>query len=381
VHSKRCNNIYLYTTIDHEFIAYEVLSDPERRRQYDSVDNAFDERIPKPLNPEKVLNEPKIFYATYGPVFFRNARFSKCRPVPDLGDQDSSREHVEAFYEFWYNFESTRSFEYLDEEEAEHAENRYDKRYLEKKNKTARLKRKTEDNARLRKLVEQAMASDPRLKAFKEQDKADKERLKAEKKAAQEQARRQSKAPSKPDPIPYIYKKNEEQKLAVQPATSSEISAPGEWTIEEMKCLITAANKIPGGSLNRWEKIADFVHNHTKLPLRPTEDIVQKCQELKHIKDPEALQREAKKKIDPRVSAMGVSSTSSPETTSSPVELPWSKEEQSRLESALRQYSPSTANRWDEIAKHIPTRTKAQIVARFKELALALRQKQQAEQK
>jgi hypothetical protein len=47
------------------------------------------------------------------------------------------------------------------------ADNREHKRYLEKQNKAARKKRKTEDNARIIRLVDTAVQCDPRLKLFK----------------------------------------------------------------------------------------------------------------------------------------------------------------------------------------------------------------------
>ena len=56
------------------------------------------------------------FFAEFAQVFEREARFSKVQPVPMLGDVDDTKEKVEAFYDFWYNFDSWRSFEYLDKE-------------------------------------------------------------------------------------------------------------------------------------------------------------------------------------------------------------------------------------------------------------------------
>ncbi|KAJ1674958.1 Zuotin [Spiromyces aspiralis] len=148
--------------------AYELLMDPVRRRQWDSVDPAVAIDIPNP----KDLKTPEDFFGAYGPVFEREGRFALSgEPAPKLGDMNTPREEVEAFYEYWYRFESWRSFEYLDKEDAEGADNRDNKRYVEKKNKAQRAKLKKEDNARIHKLVTQAHKADPRMAKFKEEDK------------------------------------------------------------------------------------------------------------------------------------------------------------------------------------------------------------------
>ncbi|KAF9144399.1 hypothetical protein BG015_000126 [Linnemannia schmuckeri] len=164
--------------------AYEILSDPVKRRQYDSVDPIPEESY-NPLKDGADLP----FIEAWRPVFEREARFSvkDKKSIPTIGTMDSTKEEVEEFYGFWYGFESWRSFEYLDKEEGEGAENRDDKRYIEKKNKAERAKLKKEDGARLRKLVDTAFALDPRMAAFKEQEKEAKE---AKKKERQEQAKK-----------------------------------------------------------------------------------------------------------------------------------------------------------------------------------------------
>ncbi|KAK0545587.1 Zuotin [Tilletia horrida] len=152
--------------------AHEVLSNPEKRRQFDSVDEAVDDDK-VPTGKEK----PEKFYSLWGPVFEREARFSEPKngTVPKLGDENSTKEEVNAFYDFWYNFDSWRSFEYLDKEVNEGSDNRDEKRYLEKKNKNERTRRKKEDNTRLRSLVDKALAVDPRIKKFKAEEKAARE--------------------------------------------------------------------------------------------------------------------------------------------------------------------------------------------------------------
>lgn len=103
--------------------------------------------------------------------------------MPKFGKEDSNREHVESFYNFWYNFDSWRSFEYLDEDVPDDNENRDQKRHVERKNNNQRKKRKTEDVIRLRKLVDDCLAGDERIKRFKKEEHAQKNKKKFEKEA------------------------------------------------------------------------------------------------------------------------------------------------------------------------------------------------------
>ena len=179
--------------------AFEILMDPIKRRQYDSVDEAAN--VAPPTKKSK-----GDFIKQWKPVFDAEARFSRNLPVPSLGSMDSTKPEVDGFYSFWYNFDSWRSFEYLDEDVPDDTSNRDNKRFIEKKNKTARQKHKTEDTARLRRLVDEALNNDPRIRLFKEAEKKAKEQRKwereagaraaaeAEKKAKEEQEKAKAEA-------------------------------------------------------------------------------------------------------------------------------------------------------------------------------------------
>ncbi|KAG4305880.1 hypothetical protein PORY_000790 [Pneumocystis oryctolagi] len=144
--------------------AMEILSDPVKRRQYDSVDEKANIYPPS-------KKETTDFYGQWGEVFKSEARFTNRYPVPSLGDKDSSKEDVEEFYNFWYNFDSWRSFEYLDKDTPDDSCNRNNKRYQEHKNKAERAKHKTEDTARLRRLIDTCLSLDPRIKKFRQEEK------------------------------------------------------------------------------------------------------------------------------------------------------------------------------------------------------------------
>ncbi|KAI8380939.1 DnaJ domain-containing protein [Radiomyces spectabilis] len=171
--------------------AYDTLMNPVLRRQYDSVDFGMadlDEDVP-------TAKSTGNFYKLWGPVFERESRFSNKQPVPLLGNEESTKEEVEHFYDFWYNFDSWRTFEWLDKEGAEGADSRDDKRYQEKKNRAQRAQLKKEDNARLRKIVDVCLSLDPRIAKFRAEDKKRRNAKKdakaaAEKAAAEEAARK-----------------------------------------------------------------------------------------------------------------------------------------------------------------------------------------------
>ena len=133
------------------------------------------------------------------------------QPVPQFGHEDSTEAEVNDFYNFWYNFNSWRTFEYLNEDVPDDGESRDQKRHTEKKNANACRKRKAEDNARLREMLDETMNGDLRIKKFKQQARAGKDakakakadeaqRLKDEKerkKAEEEQAKKDAEEAAK----------------------------------------------------------------------------------------------------------------------------------------------------------------------------------------
>lgn len=169
--------------------AYETLLDPIKRRQYDSVD---EEAHVEP--PSGKIADAEAFFKAWSPVFESEARFSTKQPAPAFGDANSTKAEVDAFYKFWNNLDSWRSFEFLDEDVPDDTSNRDHKRYIEKKNNNARRKKKTDDNKRISDLVKRAQNEDPRIKAFKEAEKAEKAKKKWDREAGDRAAAEAAKA-------------------------------------------------------------------------------------------------------------------------------------------------------------------------------------------
>lgn len=191
--------------------ATEILLDPVRRRQYDSVDENADVEP-----PSKRDTKAGNFYKMWSRVFEAEGRFSKNKPVPRLGDDKSTKEQVEQFYNFWYSFDSWRTFEYLDEDVPDDNEHRDQKRQVEKKNANARRKKKTEDSTRLRQLVDDALALDERIKRFRKQEQEQKHKKRNEREAEAKKAAEEAKVKAEQEA------KEQEQRVASEKAQKAE---------------------------------------------------------------------------------------------------------------------------------------------------------------
>ena len=111
---------------------------------------------------DTIKDNSKDFFETFGPVFDRNSRWSVKRVGAKMGTMESTRNEVDKFYKFWYDFDSWREYSYLDEEDKEKGSDREERRWIEKNNKIQRADKKKDEMKRIRRLVDNAYNSDPR---------------------------------------------------------------------------------------------------------------------------------------------------------------------------------------------------------------------------
>ena len=212
--------------------AFEILSDPTKRRQYDSVDEGAE--VPDPSK-----KNTKDFYKAWGRFFAAEGRFSNRQPVPDFGDDTSPKDQVDRLYDFFYNFDSWRTFEYLDKDLPDDTDSRDQRRYQEKKNKAERARRKKEDNARLRAKTDEALSLDPRYKRFKEEEKARKAKAKWDREAGTREAAEKVKAE----------KEAAEKKAAEAAAANATAKADSKAAKEAAKKSARKDKKVIKGAL------------------------------------------------------------------------------------------------------------------------------------
>merc|ERR1712226_587200 len=164
--------------------SFEFLQQTKLRRSYDSYDPEFDDDI-----PSKAKNMTSdTFFIIFGSAFEKNRRWSK-HLLPPFGVDNSTLEEVDSFYNAWYEFESWREFTYEQLEELERAEDSWERRMIQNElNRKNKGKRK-EEVKRIRSLVDNAYASDPRIK-FQKEEKLKKEEAEKEKKRQEREARK-----------------------------------------------------------------------------------------------------------------------------------------------------------------------------------------------
>lgn len=159
--------------------SWELLGNAERRRQFDSVDY-FNDHMPTSFRP-KPEQGPDRFYRVFGPVFARQSKFSVQQPVPTLGDADTPYEQVAAFYRFWVNMKSWRDFTLLAEHDCSTAEDREERRWMQRQNKNMSERIKKDEMKRLASFIELAQENDPRVRMHKEEVKRQKDAIKEQK--------------------------------------------------------------------------------------------------------------------------------------------------------------------------------------------------------
>lgn len=157
------------------------------------------------------------------------------------------------------------------------------------------------------------------------------------------------------------------------------------WTKEEIFSLQRCVKKFPAGTKNRAEKIGEVIKTKSPSQLIQMIHFLSTNPSIKFENDfdlNQYLNNSNKSKKEPEVSKekeTKESATSKPatQTMQANSEDNWSDEQQKALETALRKY-PSTLpvnERWTNISKDVPGKTKKQCVDRYKHLSSIVNKK------
>ena len=314
--------------------AYDTLSDPEKRKKYDST-IVFDDSIPE----DKEYTE-KDFFSTFGPVFLNNGIWSKKKPVPKLGDIQSPLQKVKLFYRFWHNFQSWRDFSVEGEYDLEEATSRFEKRQMLKENRKMKASMKKEEKIRIDTLTNIAYKRDPRI--IEEEKRLEKEREEEKKKRALERQKQKEEEELKRQ---IMIKQNEEEKQRLKKKKLEEK--------EEMEKNIINIIKENNINMNdddmfqfklnsKNESLKEFLNYISKFEKEDNnikkKEIIEKCKSLFGMKFKEEIKEDKEK------------------------DSIWTKEEMFLLQKGVKKYPAGTKKRWDKIKEIVKTKSEEEIV-------------------
>ncbi|XP_049849217.1 dnaJ homolog subfamily C member 2-like [Schistocerca gregaria] len=335
--------------------AWSILGDDHKRRQYDSSE-PFDDRIPNAGS----IGSDREFYAVFGVVFKRNAKWSKRKPVPDLGNEQTPIDQVKSFYKFWSSFQSWRDFAYLNEYNVEEAENRQERRFMEKQNSLLQSRKLREESARVSRLVSLAYSLDPRIRAESQEAARKKEKRRKEKseaanaekerksreQAAQEQERIQREEESRKR-----VKALEEKLRSILVNEEEEVKNQADTLISHKYLTEKTLNRLVESGNNDLERVIRTIRSEHSKMIRS--------------KDP----RFGRTQPGHQTAALGGKAADDQLSTAE-----WTQNELSLLVKALSLYPGGTVDRWKHVAAHLNhRRTEADIISRVKAMRLEMK--------
>ncbi|CAL8462322.1 g1855 [Coccomyxa elongata] len=341
--------------------AYETLSDPAKRREFDSTDD-FDDTLPADCAPED-------FIKVFGPAFRRNTRWSVATPVPEVGEDETPWEEVDKFYDFWFSFKSWREFPHPDEEDVEQAECREEKRWLERMNAKLREAGKKEEKRRLKEFVENAYRCDPRVIAHKEAQRAERDRKKREK-----EAERQRKAEAEKRA-----RAEEAAKKAAEEAAAAEAAAEARKARQiEKKATQKERSRLRGLCASMGTIVDDMVELlcanlqkddlaaiNASLSADDTTDSAKEALLKERVGEVERAlygEQRAKEEAAKRAAAEERAAKRVAERNKVEKAKEWSDEEVRLLEKALDKFPQGTVKRWEQVSAYVRTRAVDEVL-------------------
>jgi len=156
-------------------------------------------------------------------------------------------------------------------------------------------------------------------------------------------------------------------------------SAARPWSHDEEQLLGKAVTRFPGGTVLRWEAITDMVNAGGFGGARHVKDVIKKAKLMEtgglgqqHVDDSMAYQLYLAKMAGKKegAGAAAAAGASAPAAAAAAADdAPFTVDEQAKFEKALKSVRKDAGDRWDQIARAVGTKTKAQCMARYKQIA------------
>ena len=312
--------------------AYETLSDPEKRKKYDST-YVFDDTI-----PDDMEYDTKDFFITFGPIFLKNGIWSKKKPVPKLGDMNTPLEKVKKFYKFWSNFQSWRDFSVEGEFDLEEATSRFEKRQMLKENRKMKAALLKEEKMRIDNLTNIAYKRDPRI--IEEENRIKKEREEEKRQRAILKQKQKEEEEKLRELLIKQHEEEKERKKEMKIKEKEELSNKILNIIKENNIKINNDDIFQFNLNSKNESLKEFLKQIEKVDQKDIKkEIIDKCKNFFGMKFKDEKKEEDEKK-----------------------ESIWTKEEMFLLQKGVKKYPAGTKKRWDKIKEIVKTKSEEEII-------------------
>ncbi|EGG18990.1 myb domain-containing protein [Cavenderia fasciculata] len=340
--------------------AYDLLSDPKKRRAFDSKE-PFDDDLPT----ERAAAQGD-FFKVFGPVFEMNSRWSSVQPAPKLGDIDTPYDKVTKFYDFWYAFKTWREFTFDDDHELDQAESRDERRWMEAQNEKKRSKLKKEEAARILELANMAYKKDPRILKKLKAEEDQREQAKQAKKDAIIKKREEAEEAVRREKQRII---DEERKKKEDEEERKRKKREEESRVTTVKGDFRNVCYAPLYAVPAPPSIEDVELVCAEFTLEELEQLTKQFQSMSVESEKKSLFVEQvsfakghktdreKRALDSKKSNNDVNEK----------EKVWTEEELAQLAKAIQKYPPGHSNRWEMVSGLIPTRTLKEVINKAKE--------------
>jgi len=290
---------------------------------------------------------------------------------------------VDRFYSFWFEFNSWREYSYLDEEDKEKAGDKWERREIDKINKAQRKEKKAEETKRIRKLVDNAYNSDPRIAKFKKEEleeKAAKKKAKADQAKARREEEERIRKEKEAEEEKIREEKEAEEKQKAN-ALKAEKEAQKKLIKAERKKLRTLAKEQNMFAQDNDEKVNHLMEMEKMCEVYDATQLADLVERLN--KDPDAARTVFIKEIGVLNGKMDSDRKAMAEMTeksetglqSSKSGQEWGTEELQLMIKAVKLFPAGTAHRWDVVTEFInqhnggvSVRTVKETIAKAKEM-------------
>ena len=312
--------------------AYETLSDPEKRKKYDST-YVFDDTI-----PEDVEYNEKEFFIEFGPVFLKNSIWSKKKPVPKIGDMNTPLDKVRKFYKFWSNFQSWRDFSVEGEYDLEEATSRYEKRQMLKENRKMKAALLKEEKMRIDNLTNIAYKRDPRI--IEEERRIQKEKEEEKRQRAILKQKQKEEEELKRQILLKQHEEEKERKKEMKIKEKEELANKILNIIKENNIKINDDDIFQFNINSKNESLKEFLEKIEKVDKKDLKkEIIENCKSIFGMKFKDEKKEEEEKK-----------------------ESIWTKEEMFLLQKGVKKFPAGTKRRWDRIKEIVKTKNEDEII-------------------